>query len=92
MNEVLTPYGNRRIRSYSLQNVRSWYVLSSRLAGFVPYYLQFLEYLVLSTMYDVLLEITWTYLDRSIPKVDVIIRARDHGASRSLSFSALICM
>jgi hypothetical protein len=31
VNLVLTPYGNRRIRSYSLQNVRSWYVLSSRL-------------------------------------------------------------
>jgi len=34
VNSVLTLYGNRRItRWYSLQNVRSWYVLSGRLTG-----------------------------------------------------------
>jgi hypothetical protein len=57
VNEVLTPYGKRRIRSYSLQNVRSWYVLSSRLTGFVPYHLQFLGVYQPHIIYNVLLEI-----------------------------------
>ena len=68
VNLVLTPYGNRRIGSYSLQNVRSWYVLSSRLTGLVPYYLQFVG--VLSPQYNVRCTIRGNW-DTGIPKVDV---------------------
>ena len=57
MNLVLTLYGNHHTRLYSLQNVRSWYILSSHLR-FVYYYLQFVA--VLSPQYNVLLEVSGT--------------------------------
>jgi len=67
------------IRSHSLQNVRSWYILSSHLTGFVPYYLQFVG--VLSPQYST----TRGNRDRNIPKVDVIIKGTWPRALRSRS-------
>ena len=76
------------IRSHSLQNVRSWYILSSRLTGFVPYYLQFVG--VLSPQYSIRCT-TRGNRDRNIPKVDVIIRGTwPRGLALAFSFSASI--
>ena len=67
VNLFLTPYENHHIRLYSLQNVRSSYVLSIHLTGLVYYYLQFVG--ALSPQCNVQCT-TRGDQDRGIPKVD----------------------